>query len=126
MHRTGTERKTDQRKLPEQERQQKQRTQSADAASEWAQTLSVILSGGSRDQLPAERVQALSGVMGNAALAELFAARSEGPRFSERALPRGECWTAPADFSAEGTPSLVSPPDGSLSTPMGEAQPLAL
>ena len=124
MHRT--ERKTDQKKQPERERQQEQRKQSSEAASEWALTLNAILAGGSKEQLPAERIRGLSGVMGNSALAELFATRNEGPRFAERDLPQGECMTAPAAFDVGGEPSLVSPPDGLSAAPPGNAQPMTV
>ena len=124
MHRT--ERKTDQRKLPEQERQQKQRTQSAEAASAWALTLNAILAGGGREQLPAERIRELSGVIGNSALEELFAMRREGPLFSERELPPGVCGTVPAEPDVPGGPTLVSPPDGSTAAPVGEMQPMTM
>ena len=123
MHRTGTERKTDQKSLPKQDRQQKQRTQDGEAASQWAQTLSVILAGNSLDQLPQERIRGLSGVMGNSALSEILAMRSEGPRFSERELPRGECDTAPMAPDAQGDPSFA---DGSPAAPVGVMQPLTL
>ena len=124
MHQT--ERKTDQKKLSVPERQQKQRTQNAEAASDWGLILQTILAGGSREQLPAERIRELSGVMGNSALAELFTARKEEPRFSERELPQGECRTSPADADVQGEPSMVSPPDGSLTAPIGDMQPMTL
>ena len=123
MHRTGTERKTDQKRTSGQERQQKQKTQSVEAASEWASTLSVILAGGNYDQLPQERIRGLSGVMGNSALAELFAMRNEGPRFGERELPRGECMTDPAAADIQGAPSFA---DGLPAAPIGNTQPLTL
>ncbi len=124
MHRTET--KTDQKKLPEREQRHEQRKKSSEAASEWALTLNAILAGGSKEQLPAERIRGLSGVMGNSALAELFAMRNEGPRFSERELPHGECMTAPAEFDVGGEPSLVSPSDGQPAVPLGNAQPLTV
>ena len=123
MHRTGTERKTDQKRLPEQDRQQKQRTQDGEAASQWAGTLSAILAGGSFDQLPQEGIRGLSNVMGNSALCEILELRSEGPRFSERALPNGTCDTAPTATDAAGEPAFA---DGLSAAPIGNAQPLAL
>ena len=124
MHRTET--KTDQKKLPEREQRHEQRKKSSEAASDWALTLNAILAGGSREQLPAERIRGLSGVMGNSALAELFAMRKAGPQFSETDLPQGECMTAPAEFDVGGEPALVSPSDGQSAAPLGNAQPLTV
>ena len=124
MHRT--ERKTEQQKQPEQERQQKQLKQGREAASEWAQTVEVILADGSWDQLPAERILGLSGVIGNSALAELFAMRSAGPELATRLLPDGELTTAPAEIAAPGGPLLVQQPFGPAAGPVGDTAPMML
>ena len=123
MHRTGTERKTDPKRLPEQDRQQKQRTQDGEAASQWAQTLSVLLAGNSLDQLPQERIFGLSNVMGNSALYEVLSMRSAGLRFSERALPDGTCDTAPMASDAAGEPAFA---EGLSAAPIGTVQPMTV
>ena len=93
---------------------------------EWAQTIEAILEGGSREQLPAERVLSLSGVIGNSALAELFELRETGPGFAPGLLPRGECATEPAEIAEQGEPRLVSPPESFASGSLGSAQPLMM
>ena len=124
MHRT--ERKTEQTRQPDQERRQKQRDRQTDEAAEWAQTVEAILTGGNWEQLPSARILGLSGVMGNAALAELFAMRKTGPELAERELPRGECTASPAELDDPGAPLLVSPQEGLAGSPLGNAQPLTL
>ncbi|MBQ6235815.1 MAG: hypothetical protein IJK54_07835 [Clostridia bacterium] len=79
----------------------------------------MILAGNGLDQLPQERIRGLSGVMGNSALSEILTMRSEGPCFSERELPQGECDTAPMALDAQGEPSFA---DGSPAAPVGMMQ----
>ena len=83
----------------------------------------MILAGGSFDQLPQERIHGLSNVLGNSALCEILAMRSEGPRFSDRALPNGACDAAPMAIDAPGEPVFA---EGSPTAAIGNAQPMTL
>ena len=67
----------------------------------------------------------LSHVMGNAALAEMIAARESGPSTAEVALPAGGCGTAPAQWGG-GVPALTEAPAFGAMKPMGNASPLAV
>ena len=124
MHRT--ERKTEQGKKSEKLSEQTQRKQPVDDVAELALTMQAILSGESWVQLPAERIYSLSGVLGNAALTEIFALQSTGPELATRVLPPGDCPTVPAEYGGVGEPLLTAAPDYGAMTPLGNTQPLAV
>ena len=102
-----------------------QRSKDRDPRNQAAQALEAILSGGSWEQLPTEGVLALSHSVGNSALLELAALRSEGPEEGASSLPTGPCEAAPLEMNV-GEPLLADAPafGGALSA--GNAAPLAL
>ncbi len=68
-------------------------------------------------------MQSLSHTIGNAALADLIAARDTGPATAELSLPRGECGTAPAQWGG-GMPALTETPVFGAMAPISSAAPL--
>ena len=121
-----TERKTDQTRQSEKQTRQTHREQSRETLSQCAQTLEAILTGGSWEQFPAERIHELSHTIGNTALLELLALKSTGPETVPRALPAGSCAASPAEAPVSGAPELISAPDFSSMSPLGGAAPLTL
>lgn len=122
-----TDRKTEttkQTQKEEQQRQQALRKQRTENAADPSAALEAILAGGSWDQLPAESVLGLSGMIGNAALAELIAARETGPATAEFPLPAGACGTAPVQWGG-GMPAMTGSPAFGAMAPIGGA-PLAV
>ena len=121
-----TDRKTDQSRQTAQDREQTRRQkQSREQRTNAALALDAILAGGSWDQLPADGVLSLSHTLGNGALLELLAMRSTGPETQTRAMPRGTCRTAPADWDG-GAPVLAETPAFGAMSPMGDVSPMEL
>ena len=67
----------------------------------------------------------LSHTLGNGALLELFEMRDAGPEIQTRALPRGSCAAAPADWDG-GVPALLDTPAFGAMSPIGNAAPMEL
>jgi hypothetical protein len=109
----------------EQERAQQRKKQDLDAQAEAAATLQAILAGGSREQLPAEGMLALSHTLGNGALLELLALRPAGPETEGMPLPDAPCLTGPLPAPG-GAPQWAAAPDFGGMAPMPASAPLAV
>ena len=120
-----TDRKTEQTRQTAEDRQSAQRKQNREVKTKAALALEAILAGGSWEQIPTDGVLSLSHTMGNGALLELFAMRDTGPEAQARAMPRGGCEAAPADWNG-GAPALTDAPVFAAMSPMGITAPVEL
>ena len=120
-----TDRKIEQARQTTPERERPERKQSRDIPAEAALVLETILNGGSREQLSAEGMLALSHRMGNDALLSVLTLRSSGPDTESSPLPDGPCLTAPGEWST-GEPLLAEAPDFGGFTSVTAAAPMEL